>query len=92
MSDQTVKLAEKEWSVNDTPPKSDQLPRTRHVSDGKMYTYRGNKLLSIKKATKPTPYKLSTKKQHVEAREKETATKKKGARDLFYEFQKMEKK
>ncbi|CAO4386624.1 unnamed protein product [Caenorhabditis nigoni] len=76
-------------SVAKETPHKHQFPRTRHMSGGKMLTYRNGNLISVKKATAPTPFKKSQKKEHIEARkaaEAISATKKKGCRDLYQEI------
>ncbi|PIC20191.1 hypothetical protein B9Z55_025473 [Caenorhabditis nigoni] len=67
MSAEKAQIAEQKPVEKETPCK--QYPRTRNVTGDKMSTFRNGKLLSVKKTKQPTPFKHSTKKEHIKARE-----------------------
>ncbi|CAO4386605.1 unnamed protein product [Caenorhabditis nigoni] len=82
MSTSNAKVADTQPPANGSPAKN-QYPRTRHMSDGKMLTYRNGQLLSIQKAKKPTPFKSAKKSKGAATTKKETAT-----RNLLKELEK----
>ncbi|PIC11812.1 hypothetical protein B9Z55_028839 [Caenorhabditis nigoni] len=82
MPTSNAKTSDTQALTNGSPAKN-HFPRTRHVSNGKMFTYRDGQLLSIKKATKPTPFKSTKKKNEAAPNKKASAS-----RNLLKELEK----
>ncbi|CAO4386625.1 unnamed protein product [Caenorhabditis nigoni] len=88
MSAEKAQIAEQKPVDNGTPHKHN-YPRTRNITGNTMSTYRNGRLLSVKKTKQPTPFKHSTKKEHIKARESAqaiNANKPRACRDLSQKY------